>query len=121
MIRRLTIAAVLLVALASAPHSSSAQVQGVAFAALHDGSVFEGFFGPWRITGTGMDINYSVLCYSTSDRRKVGVEAIASIPDGSTLLDIRTIATTAVVNACGAQSVTVARGAVVLPAINLGQ
>lgn len=122
MFRRLFAAALLTSALVvSAPHPGTAQVSGVAFAALRDGDIFANFIGPWRITLTGMDINYSVVCYDTSERRKLGGVVVASIPDGSSLADIRTFATTAVVNFCQSQGLTVPRGAVVLPQVILGQ
>lgn len=119
--RKLIAGLALIGLLVTTPTPGSAQVAGVAFAALHAGSVFDGYFGPWRITATGMDINYAVLCYSTSERRKVAVEAVASIPDGTSLANIRVLSTTAIVDACAEQGLTIPRAAVVLPAVQLGQ
>lgn len=115
--------AVALGAATLATPASAFQVTGVAFASHLSGNPQEGFIGPWRGTATGMDIAYAVLCYDTTQtpRQKRGGEAIASIPDGATLGDIRTISTTAIVNLCAEQGITVNRGAVVLPQVILGQ
>lgn len=121
MLKRLIVAGSLVALVLLAPTHGSAQVSGVAFAAYGNGSVFDGFFGPWRVSPIGIDINYWTLCYSVADRRKFVVEAIANIPDGSSLTQIRTLSTTAVIDACATQGVTVSRGAVILPAIQLGQ
>jgi len=98
-----------------------AQVSGVALAALATGQPLAGFIGPWRSTATGVDILYVILCYDTVTREKRMSEVVASIPDGSSLATMRTIATTAVVDGCDNMGITVPRGAVILPAIQLGQ
>jgi hypothetical protein len=104
------------------PTHGSAQVSGVAFAAFAESfGPFSGFVGPWRLTATGLDIKYIAVCYSLTERRKVVAEAVAAIPDGSTLAQLRTLSTTAVVEACADQGITVPRGAVLLPAVQLGQ
>lgn len=118
--KRLILVAFAVLASVSVPR---AQVTGVAFAALGQGDIIEGFIGPWRPTPAGMEIAYAVLCYDTTEipRRKVGNHISVAIPDGSTLADMRVLATTAIVEVCAASGVTVPRGAVILPAITLGQ
>ena len=121
--RRLTAGGVLLALALTVPTYTGAQVSGVAFASHSNGSILEGFIGPWRPTPAGMDIQYVVLCYDTlqTPRKKVGGEVTVAIPDGTTLGGIRVLSTTAIVNACADQGVTVPRGAVILPAVQLGQ
>lgn len=123
MLKRSIAALSLLGLLLLTPTYTGAQVTGVAFVAYGQGNIFEGFIGPWRPTPAGMDISYTVMCYDTiqTPRRRVGGEVIASIPDGSTLANIRTLSTTAIVDACAAQGVTVPRGAVLLPQVINGQ
>lgn len=118
MLKRLSLIALVVLGSLSAP---SAQVSGVALAALGEGSVFDGFFGPWRITPTGIDIQYWILCYDVAERRKVAGAVNVAVPDGSSLADIRILATTGIVDACAAQGISVNRGAVILPAVQLGQ
>ena len=118
-LKRSALVAFVVLASVSAP---GAQVSGVALAALAaQGDPFSGFFGPWRLTATGIDIAYYVICYDTAERRKAANLVTAEIPDGSSLADIRTITTTAIVAECAAQGVTVPRTAVILPAVQLGQ
>lgn len=121
MIRRLTIAAALALALLSAPHPGQAQVSGVALAALSSGDIFNGFFGPFRPTATGIDLKYVVLCYDTITRQKTPRAVEVAIPDGSSLLTMRTLSTTAIVEGCAEYGITVSRGAVLLPSLQFGQ
>lgn len=117
-------------ALLSTPMPGSAQVTGVAFVAFSPGGLRENgvfFLGPWRPTETGMDVLYAVTCINTADpTRKVVGEVAATFPNGSSLSDMRTISTTAVVNFCASPGtnphlgITVNRGAVLLPAIQQG-
>ena len=121
MIRRLTVAAILAVALFSAPQSTTAQGSGWALSALAESEPLEGFFGPFRVKPTGVEIRYNVLCYHSGTRAKaLPGQVTAFIPDGSSLLDIRTLSTTAIVNTCGDHGILVPRGQVLLPASNLG-
>lgn len=121
MLRRLTVAAILAVALLSAPTYTGAQVSGVALAALSSGDIFNGFFGPFRPTATGIDLKYVVLCYDTGTRQKAPRLVEVFIPDGSTLTDLRTRSTTAIIEGCAEYGITVPRGAVLLPALQFGQ
>jgi hypothetical protein len=123
--RHMVLSVAIIVTLASFPHPGQAQVSGVAFAALtgdiliEDGTIFH---GPWRVTATGIDIRYWVVCIDTNDdNHKVPGQVVASVPNGSTLAQIRTIAATAVSNFCAAGNITVPLGAVILPAVQFGQ
>lgn len=116
--KKLLLALALVAALAPIGH---AQVTGVALAALSTGQPLAGFIGPWRATQTGVDILYTILCYDTITREKRMTEVVVSIPDGSSLAQMRTLATTTVVESCASLGITVNRGAVLLPAIQLGQ
>lgn len=115
------VAALLLVCATDVGHRpASAQVSGVALAAFGNGSLFDGFVGPWRLTATGVDINLITLCYAPATRQRAIANAIAAIPDGSSLLDLRQLATTAVVGACESSGITVPRTNVLLPALQFG-
>ena len=118
--RRLLAAAVLTVLALTTPTPGSAQVSGVALAALSGGDAWNGFFGPFKPTPTGVTIKYVVLCYDTATREKFPRDVDVPIPDGSTLAQMRTLATTAVVDGCAEYGVTVPRGAVLLPSIQFG-
>ena len=119
--RRLLAAAVLTVLALTTPTPSTAQVNGVAITDLIQGDVLEGFIGPFRPTATGVDFNYIALCYSTATREKRMTYVLATVPDGSSLAQLRSLVTTAVVDACAVQGITVPRGAVLLPAVQFGQ
>jgi hypothetical protein len=110
--------------LISVPTHTTAQVSGFAWAAFTQGPVFlpgGGFVGPFRGTETGIELQFAVLCMDLTTRAKFPREVTAVIPDGSSLADLRTFSTTAVINGCAEYGVTVPRGAVLLPAVNLGQ
>lgn len=113
---RLLVVGVLLVA----PSVAQAQVSGVALAAFSQGNVFDGFVGPFKVTPAGVAMNFAVLCYAPVTREKATPEAVANIPDGSTLSDMRTLITTAVVQACSKSNITVPRAAVFLPVLQAG-
>jgi hypothetical protein len=103
------------------PTKTTAQVSGFAWAEFTQGEVLDGFVGPFKGTDTGIQLRFAVLCMGTAPRTKVAREVTATIPDGSTLLDVRIASTTAVVAGCAEYGITVPRGAVLLPAINFGQ
>lgn len=119
--KRVGLALTLVAALASSSFVAQAQAGNYALAALTQGPVLEGFSGPWGDAGNGFNIQYAILCVQNSPRRKVPAEARAFVPDGSSIAESRSLSTTAVVNACAEFSISVNRGAVVLPAIQLGQ
>jgi hypothetical protein len=106
-----------------APAKTTAQPSGVAFATFGSTSdIFAGFFGPWRPTATGLDFLLNVLCYNLAEtpRRKVANLVTVSVPDGQ-LGQISSLATTAVVQSCADNGVTVPRTAVLLPVLQPGQ
>lgn len=119
MLKRSIAALSLLGLLLLTPTYTGAQVSGVAFVAYGRGDIFDGFLGPWRPTPAGMDISYTVMCYDTiqTPRRRVGGEVIVAIPDGTNLTGIRTLSTTAIVDMCAQNGVSVPRGAVLLPQV----
>lgn len=121
MTKRFCAALVIAAMVAGTAVTVSAQASGLGFAAFGQGNVFEGFYGPWRTTPTGVDILFAVLCVSLPDRTKAMIEVVASIPDGSTLAQLRTLSTTAVVDGCAGVNITVPRGAVFLPVLQAGQ
>jgi hypothetical protein len=120
--RRLLAAAAVVSAFAlSAPIPGFAQGSGWALSALAESEPLEGFFGPFRVQATGIEIRYNVLCYHSGTRTKaIPGQVAAFIPDGSSLIDIRTLSTTAIVNACNGVGILVPRGQVLLPASQLG-
>jgi hypothetical protein len=122
MLNRLIAAIALLALVLLTPTKTTAQVSGVAIAALTQGDALAGFVGPFRPTATGTDIAYIVLCYDTVTRAKSPMRVVASIPDGSGLSGLRTLSTSAIVDACLAEgNISVPRIGVLLPAIQTGQ
>ena len=122
MVRKLAVAFALALTLVAVPTKTTAQVSGIAWAEFLQGDALLGFKGPFRGTDTGVEIHYAVLCLNPITRAKAPLEVTAVIPDGSTLADVRSLSTTAVVNVCAQEgNITVPRGAVILPAVNIGQ
>ena len=119
--RTLSAALALLGLVLLTPTHTTAQVSGVALAALSSGDPFNGYFGPFRPTATGVDFKYVVLCYDTVTRQKTPRSVEVAIPDGTSLVDMRILATTAIVAGCAEYGITVPRGAVLLPSVNFGQ
>ena len=119
--RLLAVTAVVSAFALTAPMPGFAQGSGWALSALAGTEPLAGFFGPFRILESGVEIRYDVLCYHSGTRTKtVPGQVTAFIPDGSSLIDIRTLSTTAIVNACGNTGILVPRGQVLLPASQLG-
>lgn len=122
--KQLILAATLATSIATIGHVAQAQGAGVAIVSMYPDSdpfLVPPFLGPFRITPTGIDLRYLALCYHTGTRVKAVVQAVAAIPDGSTLADMRALSTTAVVDACAEAGIIVARTSVILPAVQLGQ
>ena len=121
MIRRVAVALALVAALFSAPQSTTAQGSGWALTALAGTEPISGWNGPFRVQETGIEIRYDVLCYHSGTRAKAQPgQVVAFIPDGSTLQNIRTLSTTAIVDICNASGILVPRTQVLLPASQLG-
>lgn len=123
MTRALALTLVLASALFAMPTNTSAQLSGVAFAEFMQGPPLMpggGFVGPFRGTATGIELHMAVLCMNLNTRVKVPREVTVAVPDGASLTEMRTLSTTAVVAGCAEYDITVPRGAVLLPAMNLG-
>lgn len=122
---RLGLALTLAAALASTSFVAQAQTAVFAIATPTftgpDFSVDPPFLSPFRATADGFEIKYAVLCVDRAADIKRTAEVVAVIPDGSTLAQIRTITTTAVVDGCLAFSISVPRTNVMLPAVQAGQ
>jgi hypothetical protein len=93
----------------------------IAIAALSQGNILDGFAGPFRYDANNVEFNFAVLIYDAATQEKRLLEVRAIIPDGSSLAAIRTIATTAVVNAATSSGMTVPRASVLLPVFQFGQ
>lgn len=117
MIRRFL--AALLVAACLTP-VLSAQSNSAAIAAVDRGEIFDGFVGPFRISPTGVDVNYSVLCYNPTTRDKRIIAVIVALTDGSTPAQSVAATTAAIVQACGAVGFTVLPTLVFLPVFQRG-
>ena len=118
--RRLVLGLILASLVLLTPARPTAQVSGLALATWQDGSVFDGFIGPFRMTPTGVDMGFSVLCYGPNPRGRTPVSVVASVPDGTSLAQLRTVVTTAVVDACAGVGFTVPRTLVFLPVLQAG-
>jgi hypothetical protein len=120
--KRLLLLAGIVLASLSAPTHAQVSVN-YALAVFGQGSPWEGFFGPFRATETGTQYLFTVLCVDVSKapRAKFPMEVVASVPDTATALEFVQLATSAVVNGCAQYHVTVARGAVVLPQMQVGR
>lgn len=117
--KRLVAAVVVAVSLGSLP--LSAQGFGVALAVFSTSPEIDWEFRPFRVTPTGIQYRFDVLCYHTGTRAKVSITTFVEVLDGTSLLGTRDAWVTAIIAGCGERGIVVPRAAVLVPAFQQGQ
>jgi hypothetical protein len=118
----LTVAALALVT----PVPSGAQAANYALAAFGQGNILDGCSGPFcvdPISQQGVFV-LNVVCVDRAanpDLKRLMGEVPVIIPDGTGLVGMRTLWTTAAVDACAGAGITVPRTNVILPVLQFGQ
>ena len=122
MIRRLTLALVLVALFVSTPQ---AQPANYALADFAQGNVFEGCLGPFCVDHVSQEGSFllNVVCVdrvANPDRKELRGEIKVLIPDGTGLAAMRGLWTTGVITACEQIGITVPRTNVLLPVLQFG-